>query len=588
MPRKFFQIGFNKCGTTFIARLFDMNNIPAVHWLEGDLAEDIAYSKLVGRPPLQRWAADTVAFTDMESVRYLNMPVVEAFREYAFLDQSFPGSVFLLNTRRVEDWIISRYMHRGGSYARAYAQILGVSVGDLADIWKEDWDAHLSGCRAYFGSRPEFIEIDIDEATPEDYRAALSPWFDLPHCPTLPGKKVRQKRASYLPKLERMLTTSDPGAAIPEKRREAVAKELARFARPARLGFESVGFRACSGLLVRFDAAKGEIRDRDNQLLPIRRGAGGRYHADPAFSEIRPVISTVNDIAEVTDDGVYHLDMRRACLAGSTDEKAVAHPIIAPSRRSGAENVFLWPMPWQHRLGSDGLPGMPLRKEAPFAEKLDRAIWRGGLSGYALGEDGPDLARPVRDAIEAVLGARDNSSSYINGLISLRDSSRIAFVAAHADSADVDARFTPDAHSEKALRKAGLDSLVTSKADDDFLFSHRYIIALGGSAGTEDFLVAANSQSVVLKEEDGWKLFHSSLFRPWEHYVPLQWAAADLEEKLDWARSNPDACQAMSDAARKLCEALADPAGRRMHLERVLSDYRSAMGQAGQGESGRT
>ena len=118
LSRKFFQIGFNKCGTTFIARLFAMNGIPTVHWEENGLAEDIAFSKLSGRAPLQPWAHVT-AFTDMESVRSINLPIVEAFREFAYLDRSFPGSVFLLNTRRVEDWIISRYRHRGGRYARA-------------------------------------------------------------------------------------------------------------------------------------------------------------------------------------------------------------------------------------------------------------------------------------------------------------------------------------------------------------------------------------------------------------------------------------------------------------------------------------
>lgn len=102
MPPKFFQIGFNKCGTTFIARLFDMNGIPAAHWLEGALAEDIAFARLTGTRPLARWA-QTVAFTDMESVRFLNMPIIEAFRDFAFLDAHYPGAVFLLNTRRIED-----------------------------------------------------------------------------------------------------------------------------------------------------------------------------------------------------------------------------------------------------------------------------------------------------------------------------------------------------------------------------------------------------------------------------------------------------------------------------------------------------
>ncbi|WP_042249303.1 hypothetical protein [Paracoccus sp. PAMC 22219] len=172
MPPKFFQIGFNKCGTTFIARLFDLNRIPAAHWLEGALADDIAHAKLTGARPLARWADSITAFTDMESVRFLNMPVIEGFRDFALLDQHYPGSVFLLNTRRVEDWIASRYLHRGGAYARSIAANLGVPLGDLGDIWARDWADHLSAVRAHFAGRPEFIDIDIDQAAPEDYRRA--------------------------------------------------------------------------------------------------------------------------------------------------------------------------------------------------------------------------------------------------------------------------------------------------------------------------------------------------------------------------------------------------------------------------------
>ena len=224
MSRKFFQIGFNKCGTTFIARLFEMNGYPTVHWAEGALAEDIAWSKLAGIKPLQPWADTTVAFTDMESVRYLNMPIIEAFKEYRFLDESWPGSVFLLNTRNVEDWVISRYMHRGGSYARAYAQIRGVALPDLADLWAGEWEAHLAACRAYFAGRAEFVEIDIDQAAPGDYRDALAPWFDLKDCPPRPGAGVKSRREGYLAQLSRMLET--PPTAIAPTERDRISASV--------------------------------------------------------------------------------------------------------------------------------------------------------------------------------------------------------------------------------------------------------------------------------------------------------------------------------------------------------------------------
>ena len=83
--------------------------------------------------------------------------------------------------------------------------------------------------------------------------------------------------------------------------------------------------------------------------------------------------------------------------------------------------------------------------------------------------------------------------------------------------------------------------------------------------------MAANSYSVVLKEEDGWALFYTNAFRPWEHYIPLLLGASDIEEKLEWARANPKACQRMSKSARAVCAKLATPANRRLILLSVLA-----------------
>ncbi len=578
VTRKLFQIGFNKCATTFIARLFQMNGIPTVHWLEGALAEDIAYSRLAGRAPLQRWADKVVAFTDMESVRYLNMPVVEAFRDYAFLDASFPGSVFVLNTRNVEDWVISRYMHRGGSYARAYAQILGVGPGDLADIWADSWQRHLDGVRAHFVGRPELVEIDIDTATPEDYRRALSPWFDLPLCPPLPSGRVRKARNGYLIHLGRMLDAPLPGEGVSPALRQQTATALAAAARPATVQCGAGAFSAASDLFATFDAARQEVRARDGSRLPLIRGDSGKYHLDPAQGRLLRLATTVNDIADVADHGIYHLDMAPVCPLGQGDH-AIPGPVIAGSRRAGSANVFLWPMPWIHRLGNDGFLGTPGRVDPAFADKLDRAVWRGGFAGYARGTDGPDLNRRLDAAIGALSTADLDTPGLERASASLRDSARLAFVLAAQGNPDIDAAFLPDERAGKALTRAGIADVFARDHDEAFLLKHRYLVCLGGNAGPEDFLPLANSHSVVLKEEDGWELFASDLFRPWEHYIPLAPGGTDLAEALAWARAHPDRCAEISAAARQLCAVLADPECRRLHLTQVLRDYRAASGQ---------
>ncbi|MDN5569640.1 MAG: sulfotransferase domain-containing protein, partial [Paracoccus sp. (in: a-proteobacteria)] len=432
MPPKFFQIGFNKCGTTFIAKLFDLNGIPAAHWAEGALADDIAYSRLTGRAPLQPWAQDTVAVTDMESVRFLNMPVIEAFKDYAFLDASFPGSVFLLNTRNVDDWVASRYMHWGGSYARSYAACLGVRLADLGDIWRQDWHAHIAGCRAHFKGRRKFLEIDIDEATPDDYRTALAPWFDLPVAPKLPGAGVRKARKAYPARLQQMLDAPAPD--IRPERRAKLAARLSLFARPARLSGRAA---APSDHAVRLDLGKGHVTDATGTTLPLRRGADGQFYLDAQNFSLLRTATTVNDIAQVAKDGVYWLDMRPACLTGSVRPSGGA--VIAGLRRQGAADVFLWPAPWLHRIGNDGFPGAPMGDDPAFDDRADVAVWRGRLSGYPQDPAPDDLC----EWVESALGGTPDSQA-------IQRNARWRFLARHADMPGTDLALTPDDRTRRA------------------------------------------------------------------------------------------------------------------------------------------
>lgn len=564
MSRKFFQIGFNKCGTTFIARLFQMNGYPAVHWAEGALAEDVAWSKLAGVRPLQPWAGTAVAFTDMESVRYLNMPIVEAFKEYRFLDDSYPGSVFLLNTRNVEDWVISRYMHRGGSYARAHARIRGVALPDLADLWAGEWDAHLAGCRAYFAGRAEFVEIDIDQAAPGDYRDALAPWFDLKDCPPRPGAGVRSRREGYLARLSRMLDAPPPGTGIARADRDRISAGIVGAARPARI--LPADHPAGPGHRAAIDLDKGEVRDPRGKLMPLRRGPDGFFYARAGVPQLLRIATTANDIAQAADRGVYHIDMQPGHAGGG------AAPVLAACRRAGAANAFLWPMPWIHRLGNDGHLGRPDRIDPPFRHKRDRAVWRGDLSGHVLSPDGLPC-RPVHEVVAEVLAGDPRAGA------GLRAAPRVALALAHQGSPDIDAALTPDARGQRALERAGLAHLTAPRQGDEFLLSHRYLICLGATSGAEDFLPLANSNSVVLLEEDGWETFARAVFRPWRHYIPLRPGAGDLADRLAWARANLDACRQISARARGLCALLADPEARDDQLSAILRDYRAATGQ---------
>ncbi len=568
MVPKFFQIGFNKCGTTFIARLFDLNAIPAAHWLEGALADDIAYAKLTGARPLARWADSVTAFTDMESVRFLNIPVIEGFRDFALLDRHYPGSVFMLNTRRVEDWIASRYLHRGGAYARSIAANLGVSLGDLGDIWARDWADHLSSVRAHFAGRAEFIDIDIDEATPEDYRRALSPWYDLPHLPALPGAGVHRARRVNLPRVLAMMETAVSGADIDPDRRARLATRLARLAAPARLRQKGTVDRPPHAQALCLDMDRGCLRAADGADLPLHRGPDGRFHLAAQRPGLLRAAAVANDIAALTDHGRYWLDMRPATFAGSGPDDPADGPLIASLRRRGARNVFLWPAPWLHRIGNDGFPGAPVGDDPAWRDRADVAGWRGTLSGH-------HDRLTAETAITTLLTRAPGSDAFTQAADALPRTPRWRFLTNHAACDGVDLALIPDARVARALDRAGLTPPVAQGP----LRHPRHALCLSGSEGDADLLPLANSHAVVIRQDDDWESFVGRLLRPWVHVIPMAPDGSDLAERLDWARANPDACRQMSRKARRLCHALADPAGRRLHLGQVLADYRRATGQ---------
>jgi len=175
---KVFQVGFNKCATRTLAQFFEENGYPAVHYLGGRLARDIRDSKLAGTQPLTAWKRK-VLFSDMEFVMWDEL--IEAYRDYAYLDQWYPDAYFILNTRRMESWLLSRLRHEGGDYLMRYMAAYGDDNPAHALLqWQKDWLEHIPAVRAYFAGRPgKLLEFDIDHDGPEKIVAHFDGVLDL-------------------------------------------------------------------------------------------------------------------------------------------------------------------------------------------------------------------------------------------------------------------------------------------------------------------------------------------------------------------------------------------------------------------------
>ena len=188
MSLRLFQIGFNRCGTMSLEKLFIANGYRAAHWRGGRLAAAIEVARRRGEPLLSR-AGDYQVYTDMElrgitalrkkwfPKRIFRQLVKElevadvwtpiyAYKYFAQLDEQYPDSKFLLNTRDMTRWLESRFRFKDDYRACIHGDEAHESATELAACWEADWHAHHAAVRRYFASRPDDLLVFNIEKDP--------------------------------------------------------------------------------------------------------------------------------------------------------------------------------------------------------------------------------------------------------------------------------------------------------------------------------------------------------------------------------------------------------------------------------------
>ncbi len=74
---------------------------------------------------------------------------------------------------------------------------------------------------------------------------------------------------------------------------------------------------------------------------------------------------------------------------------------------------------------------------------------------------------------------------------------------------------------------------------DDYIGKYKYLIVLGGISVSDRLQVfLARSGAVILLQESDILYHFSPRLKPWVHYVPLSYTAADVIEKIEWLKSH--------------------------------------------------
>lgn len=160
---KVFQIGFNKCGSKYVHTICKEQGYATIYSDCGMLARRMMGNFLNGNPLLTGYEQYEF-FGGMENV---SMNLYPHMLFYKLLDEQYPGSKFILNTRHVETWIVKRMEEPG--YLTDYLWSSGHSSSAVAILkWRELWKKLHDEATSYFADREmkDFLVFDVEKDDP--------------------------------------------------------------------------------------------------------------------------------------------------------------------------------------------------------------------------------------------------------------------------------------------------------------------------------------------------------------------------------------------------------------------------------------
>ena len=561
-----FQIGLTDTGTRWLRSVFRRSGYTVSAPESSTVAGDVCFAARTGGRPLAGME-DVDLFTDLEHTSSFFEPPLLGQQEFAVLHQHFPDAYFLLNVGDVDAWLHRRSNARDGAYLRAAAHAFDVDVTEVPALWRTRWLRHEEAVRRHFAGHDRFAVLDVETQGLAELTRFVAPDYALASTGVPPAPKRSAPAPSPAP--------SPPSPPTGGHRSPAFVAEVVEFATRTSPEVPSgMPWRRTSRLYAHWDGAERVVDNRDRPL------ACAVDLTDPRWpfllvsenTKHRRTEGVLNELWQSGGRRGAHVDMQDARRYGTPETGAPDEPVLTFCRRVGAANLVLWPLPGYHTPGSSDFPGPACRDTVPFDDKDDVLAWRGNLTGRALPELGPaGSERQHATTLAEELGTgRDDEV-----VAALRTVPRYRVLDRLVDRPDTDVGLALGEKWKAKETPPQIARLVRPRLGYEELYRHRYLLSLSGNDSASNFLMASDSGSVVLREEDGWEWFYDGQFRPWEHYLPLVRGGDDLEERLEWARTHPQECREMSARSREAVRRLVDPGNRREYLNGIREVYES-------------
>jgi hypothetical protein len=573
MPKPvFIHIGPDGSADDMLVRMFAANGYKTACHLDGELATDILFAQGRDQRPL-RHRPGIRLFAGLWRAAPHWQPPQEAWRCFAHLARRIPHAQFILTSPDPDAWVLERMTRNEGKVARCHAFHRNVPELDLPDLWKADLLAHQQAVHDHFGDDPRLIRIDLTSETPATLASRIDPIFPMPEIPfaAWPQQRGQQVEAALLALYDR--------AVAPTVAPDDWAQDVAGFCLHG-VDHNAVGGTAgLSGFACHWDGGT-LVRDPKEGIrqfavltpqgaAPMAVGPNGRH-----FKVVRAE-GVINDILRLGRRDPVWIDMEDSRWMGSPQGEALDRPVLCHNRRVGAVNPVLWPLPDQHAIGLASFDPATPADQVSFDDKEDRIVWRGMISGNEM-RDGVRPGPASHVWLAQLLNAGQDATARDAAWEGLQRTSRLHFVRRFFNHPDFDIGVVMAFAYRHFAQDPFLAPYCGPRRGRPFFQRFRYQLCLSGYDHGSNFISALDSNSILFAENDGWQVFYSNRFKPWVHFIPIARHGSDILEKLEWARSHPDQCKAMSRAARSEAAYLRDLDARRLLMTHILDGLSQA------------
>lgn len=572
-PPRVFAIGLPHSGGNLLGALFEANGYTWAHHKRGKLAQDIAYAHATGTRPLLDWPK-AVGFSGLHRMHKRHLPPLTIQDHLEFLLEQFPDAYFIHTTRDTADWIADRYWADDGEHRIASAWHAGTDEAALPAHWIDEDRAHKADCDRIFGDHPRYISINITLEPIETMSGFLASNFDLPRTANLPDLSVQAAQIDEVVQHIDRLAADEPA----QPPNMSFVRQVADFA------YETSGHsgkrKGLSRTAVTWERDRSVTSRVGDPVRLVQTAPNGPFLLAPQDAGFERAQGTLNGLVAHGAKPPLHVDMMDARFLGTKGRRNPPRRTVSYNRRNGAQNLTLWPLPGYHTLAPTGQVGEFPRDEISFENKEDRCVWLGNMTGRM-----SDVLTPQGRPTRGVYNIREQAErlpedhpDWAAVIADLMCVPRYNIVKSLRNHPDFEVGLVLRAKWKNLSNTPAFAGLCHPKKSRTWFHKFRYILSLAGNDTGSNFLSAASSNALILKEEDGWELFYTDAFKPWVHYVPLSEGAQDVEEKLAWARANPNKAKAMSDAATVLFDTFANPKNRAAILHAITAKLNADLG----------